>query len=76
MTHDPLCPLTPPTAEYEPYLAEAVRAIQQETPCLCDLIAKVRAECADVVASFDWSPETDHADIERLVAELRGEPYP
>jgi hypothetical protein len=44
MTHDPLCPLTPPTAEYEPYLAEAVRAIQQETPCLCDLIAKVRAD--------------------------------
>ena len=44
MTHDPLCPLTPPTADYEPYLAEAVRAIQQETPCQCDLIAKVRAD--------------------------------
>jgi hypothetical protein len=39
MTHDPMCPLTPPTADYEPYLAEAVRAIQQETPCQCDLIA-------------------------------------
>ena len=44
MTHDPLCPLTPPTADYEPYLAEAVRAIQRETPCQCDLIAKVRAD--------------------------------
>jgi hypothetical protein len=53
MTHDPLCPLTPPTADYEPYLAEAVRAIQQETPCQCDLIAKVRADERDKYAA-DW----------------------
>ena len=44
MTHDPLCPLAPPTSDYEPYLAEAVSLLQQEAACQCDLIAKVRAD--------------------------------
>ena len=44
MTHDPLCPLAPPTSDYEPYLAEAVSLLQQEAACQCDLIAKARAD--------------------------------
>ena len=44
MTHDPLCPLAPPTSDYAPYLAEAVSLLQQEAACQCELIAKVRAD--------------------------------
>jgi len=38
----------------------------------CALIRKTRDECAEVVDSFDWSPETDDADVKRLIATLRG----
>ena len=70
MTHDPLCPLTPPTADYEPYLAEAVRAIQQETPCQCDLIAKVRADTRRAIVDGLKAalPESDTRDSAVTIA--------
>ena len=58
MDHDPLC-----DADDDPY------------NCRCDLIAKVRADQierdATIVKDFGWSPETDDADIQQVVAELR-----
>lgn len=81
MTHDPLCPVSSsrcggrdgkhhslwpePPAECEKCGAE----------CQCELIAKVRADQierdATIVKDFGWSPETDDADMQQVLAELR-----
>ena len=62
MTHDPLCPLAPPTSDYEPYLAEAVSLLQQEAACQCDLIAKVRADERSKYVLPDLPRGGEHVD--------------
>jgi hypothetical protein len=44
MTHDPLCPYTPPVTDPDSYHGEHIVVLAQAVPCQCDLVAAVRAD--------------------------------
>ena len=76
MTHDPLCDWRPCTCPLDYDVPERGHMIGcPEDDCECEIIAKVRADQIErdvaVVQDFGWSPETDDADIQQVVAELR-----
>ena len=71
MTHDPFCP----TQTMCKCKDQECWDCRDPVWCQCDLIAKVRADQVErdaaIVKDFGWSPETDDADIDQVIADLK-----